>query len=661
MKTLFFLLLFTLVTFAQQPAQQPTIQRPAMRPIPPAGVEVPAQDRTELENGLKRLKAAIDKLGNHPLLPDVMIYHEAVRYALQYNEFFKLEEVFKARLLLQHGEERARQLAEGKAPWTTATGLVVRGYVSKIDQSVQPYGLVIPPTFTPNTTHKWRLDTWFHGRGETLSEVNFLTERETRMGEFTPRDTIVVHLYGRFCNANKFAGEVDLFETLEKVKQQYRIDENRIVIRGFSMGGASTWQFGTHYAGLWAAIAPGAGFSESAQFLRLKLDGPDAPPWWEQKLYHLYDATDYAINLFNTPIVAYNGENDGQKQAADMMEKAMDAEGLRLTRVVGPKTGHSYHPDSKVEIDRILDFIASRGRDPYPRKIKFTTWTLAYNQMKWITVDALGKHWERARVNAEMVSDSGVNVETNNVTAFTIEMGSGGCTLDATRKPIVTIDGQKLTVAGPMSDRSWKVHFRKSGNQWATVDSPVLAGLHKRHGLQGPIDDALMDSFVFVTPTGTPLAPGVAKWVESEQQRAIKEWRRHFRGDAQVRKDADITDADITASNLILWGDPGSNKLLARIADKLPIKWTAEGVVVGDKRFAAATHAPILIFPNPLNPNKYVVLNSSFTFREFDYLNNARQIPKLPDYAVVDITTPPDFRYPGKIVLAGFFNENWGL
>lgn len=673
MKILGSLLLLTTIALAQQPAslpnnpaqnpptQNPSPQRPAMRPIPPAGVEVPAADRTELENGLRRLKTAMEKLKDNPLLPDVMIYHEAVRYALQYNEFFKLEEVFKAKLLLQHGEERARQLAEGRAPWTTATGLVVRGYVSKIDRSVQPYGLVIPASFAPNTAHRWRLDAWFHGRGETLSEVNFLTERETRNGEFTPRDTIVLHLYGRYCNANKFAGEVDLFEVLDKVKQQYRIDENRILVRGFSMGGASAWQFGTHYPGLWAAIAPGAGFSESAQFLRLKLDGETAPPWWEQKLFHLYDATDYAANLFNTPLVAYNGENDGQKQAADMMEKAMDAEGLRLLRIVGPKTGHSYHPDSKVEIDRILDAIAERGRDPYPRKIRFTTWTLAYNQMKWVTIDAMGKHWERARLNAEFASGSSVAVETDNVTAFTLEMGAGGCPLDLAGKPVVTIDGQKLNVIGPMSDRSWKVHFKKMGNLWAAAETPALAGLHKVHGLQGPVDDAFLDSFVFVTPTGTPLAAEVGKWVASEQQRAITEWRRHFRGDAQVRKDSEITDADIAASNLILWGDPGSNKILARIADKLPIKWSADSVVVGDKRFAAATHAPILIFPNPLNPKKYVVLNSGFTFREFDYLNNARQIPKLPDYAVVDITTPPDFRYPGKIVLAGFFNEAWNL
>lgn len=660
MKILICLFLVAAAALAQAPAQPPA-GRPAMRPIPPAGVEIPASDRNELEAGLKRLKAAIDRLGNHPLLPDVLIYHEAVRYALQYNEFFKLEEVFKAKLLLLHGEERAKQLAEGRAPWTTATGLVVRGYISKIDRSVQPYGLVIPPTFTPNTANRWRLDAWFHGRGETLSEVNFLTDRETRPGEFTPRDAIVLHLYGRYCNANKFAGEVDLFEALDKVKRQYRIDENRILVRGFSMGGAAAWQFGAHYAGLWAAIAPGAGFSESAEFLRLKLDGPEAPPWWEQKLFHLYDATDYAINLFNTPLVAYNGENDGQKQAADMMEQAMEAEGLRLLRIVGPKTGHQYHPESKVEIDRILDAIAERGRDPYPRKIRFTTWTLAYHRMKWVTIDALGQHWERARVNAEVISDSGVNVETANVAAFTFEMGPGGCALDGARKPVVTIDGQKLSVPAPLSDRSWRVHFRKQGTQWAVVDLPVAAGLRKVHGLQGPIDDAFLDSFVFVTPTGAPIAPGVAQWVAGEQQRAITEWRRQFRGDPQVRKDSDITDADIAAGNLILWGDPGSNRILARILDKLPIKWTADSVLIGAQRYAATTHVPILIFPNPLNPNKYVVLNSGFTFREFDYLNNARQIPKLPDYAVVDTTTPPDFRYPGKIVLAGFFNEAWGL
>ena len=72
-------------------------------------------------------------------------------------------------------------------------------------------------------------------------------------------------------------------------------------------------------------------------------------------------------------------------------------------------------------------------------------------------------------------------------------------------------------------------------------------------------------------------------------------------------------------------------------------------------------HVPVLIYPNPLNPKRYVVLNSGFTFREYDYLNNARQVPKLPDFAVVDIDVPVSSRAPGGIVTAGFFTEEWTL
>ena len=68
-----------------------------------------------------------------------------------------------------------------------------------------------------------------------------------------------------------------------------------------------------------------------------------------------------------------------------------------------------------------------------------------------------------------------------------------------------------------------------------------------------------------------------------------------------------------------------------------------------------------MIYPNPLNPKRYVVLNSGFTFREYDYLNNARQVPKLPDFAVLDVNTPPSSRLPGKVVTAGFFDEGWKL
>ena len=634
--------------------------QPAPKPLPPPGIEVPAEDRAALAAGLDRLHAAIAKLDPNPLAPDVLIFEKAVRYALEYHEFFKADEIAKAQALLQEGLDRAAQLAQKQAPWTTATGLVVRGYLSKIDGSAQPYGLVVPPSYSPTAGRRWRLDLWFHGRSETLSEVNFLTDRQRNPGEFQPRDTLVLHLYGRYCNASKFAGEVDAFEALDAVKRGYAIDENRILVRGFSMGGASAWHIGAHFAGLWAAVAPGAGFAETAEYQKLKLTGEGAPPWWEQTLWHLYDARDYAANLFNTYTIEYHGEIDPQKQAGDVMERAMAKEGLDLIRLEGPQTQHKYHPDSKMRLESDLDAIALKGATPYPRKVVFTTWTTAYNRMKWVEVDSLGKHWERARVAAEITGASTVEATTANVTALSLAMDAGGCPIELGRKVTVRLDGQTLTAPAPSLDHCWTAHFRKSAGQWQIAAAADAPGLHKRHALQGPIDDAFLDRFVFVTPTGRPLAPATAAWAAAEEKRAIAQWRAQFRGDARVLDDTTVTDADIASSNLILWGDPGSNRVLARIIARLPVRWTAAGLVAGAHTYSAETHAPILVYPNPLNPSKYVVLNSGFTFREDANATNSRQTPRLPDYAIVDLTTPPDSHFPGKIVLAGFFNEDWG-
>jgi Prolyl oligopeptidase family len=629
---------------------------PAAKQVPPPGIEVPATDRAELESGLSQLQKSIDGLKGNPLLPDVMIYHKAVKFALDGGEFYKPGEIPQAKKLLAEGQARAQALASGKAPWTSATGLVVRAYISKIDGSVQPYGLVVPPSFAADRPHKWRLDAWFHGRGENLSEVNFLTDREKNMGEFTPRDTIVLHLYGRYCNASKFAGEVDFFEALEDVKKHYNIDERRILVRGFSMGGATVWHIAAHHAGEWAAAAPGAGFAETGEYVADYRTGKIKPEWWEQKLWHLTNASDYALNFFQLPVVAYNGEIDPQKQAADMMEKAMQPYGMTLSRVYGPNTAHKYHPDSKVEINRIVDAVAERGNDPYPKKIRFSTWTLAYNRMKWVTVDGLEKHWERATVEAEITNDHTVTAKTTNVSAITMQMGPGASALEEAANTSVVLDGQSLAVMGPKTDRSWVAHFHKSGGKWITGED---TGLRKQHGLQGPIDDAFLDSFVMVTPTGKPMVPEIASWVTSELSHASRFWRGQFRGEMPLRKDSEITEADIAHSNLILWGDPGSNSVLGRVVAKLPIRWTESSVTIDGKDYPAATTVPVMIYPNPLNPIKYVVINSGVTFRESSNTSNSLQVAMLPDFCGVDITAPPNEKWPGKIVGAGFFGERW--
>src|SRR5206468_2859945 len=111
---------------------------------------------------------------------------------------------------------------------------------------------------------------------------------------------------------------------------------DRISVRGFSMGGAACWQFAVHEADRWFAANPGAGFAETPQFLKVFQDEKVQPTWYERALWHLYDCTDYAANLRQCPTVAYSGELDSQKQAADIMSGAMKARGIDLLHIIGP-------------------------------------------------------------------------------------------------------------------------------------------------------------------------------------------------------------------------------------------------------------------------------------------------------------------------------------
>ena len=638
-----------------------------VRPIPALGVEVPADKKAQIEAGLAQLKQAIDALRQkeafaRDLLPDVEIFYRAAHDGLVYNEFLDPKEIDQALKLIEQGKARAADLAEGKAPWTTQTGLVVRGFVSRLDGSVQPYGLHVPESYAFTGATQYRLDFWFHGRVEVLTEGNFLVLRQNKRDQievFAPRDTIVLYPYARYCNASKFAGEVDSLEALAETQRRYRIDGERISVRGFSMGGAATWHFAVHYADRWFAANPGAGFSETPRFLDFfqgeKLD----PKPWERKLWNWYDCDKWALNLTQCPTMAYSGAIDKQKQAADVMVEALAARGIDLVHIVAPETAHKVVLPQAKEVEDRIEALARGGRQRCPREIAFETYTLRYNQMNWVAVDGMGEHWARAEVRASISGVSQVTLKTTNVTALTLSMESGDCPLNIAAPVSISIDGQEITNAPrPGSDRSWRVSLHREGDTWKLGAQPG-DGPRKRHDLQGPIDDAFLNAFVFVRPTGQAANEAAGKWAHSELERAIEHWRKQFRGYAIVKDDTAITDDDIASKNLILWGDPSSNAVLKKIADKLPIRWDTKLVTVGGKTYDAASHAPIMIAPNPLNPSHYVVVNSGFTYREYAYLNNARQVPMLPDWAVVDLREPANSVWPGKVVEAGFFDEQW--
>ena len=184
--------------------------------------------------------------------------------------------------------------------------------------------------------------------------------------------------------------------------------------------------------------------------------------------------------------------------------------------------------------------------------------------------------------------------------------------------------------------------------------------MQKFNGLQGPIDDAFAESFLCVRGTGKPRHDAVWKFTEENLKRFRTEWAKFLRGELAVKDDIDVSEDDIANRHLILFGDPGSNSLVAEVLDGLPLTWTQESITLGGKTYAAAEHVPVLIYPNPLNSSRYVVLNSGHTFHAADFLGtNALLYPRLGDYAILKPAPTEKDPLAASVVTAGLFDDFW--
>ncbi|HUG90046.1 MAG TPA: hypothetical protein VML55_04380, partial [Planctomycetaceae bacterium] len=190
--------------------------------------------------------------------------------------------------------------------------------------------------------------------------------------------------------------------------------------------------------------------------------------------------------------------------------------------------------------------------------------------------------------------------------------------------------------------------------------------LRKRHNLQGPIDDAFMQPFVCVRGTGEAWSAGNAGWSSWVLERFSREFDKYLRGRAPVVDDTAVDATLIAEKNLVLFGDPGSNAVLAKILDRLPVKWTAESIEVAGRRYDPGSHGLSLIYPNPLNPARYVVINSGHTFHARDFeASNAWLFPRLGDVAVQKFSkrgdADEDAGYDEQIEWAAVFDASWQL
>ena len=604
---------------------------------------------------LRKVVAALKekKLADDVLI-EVEIYLKAAENIVRFEEWYAANSGKWALTTLDQGLARAKQAEGGKAVWRDAPGKwVVRAYRSRIDASIQPYAVLLPHDHGKDPKKDWRLDVVLHGRDSSLTEAKFIA---THTGN-APKDLGYVQLevYGRGNNAYRWAGERDVFEAMDAFRysslgvpeRRALIDSNRIVLRGFSMGGAGTWHIGLHCPDYFCVIGPGAGFTTTHGYIA---NLPEKLPDYQEKCLRIYDAVDYAENAFNVPVVAYSGEKDAQKKAADNIENALKGfkEPVKFTHLVAPGLEHQMPKEWQDKAETEYRKYADKGRDPGRNRVRMVTYTPRYFECDWVTILALDETYKKAVADATRAGRT-VTVKTSNVRLMTVEKEPMAA------EPMRAVIDDQVIEASRKDLR--RMMLEKRNGIWAEVADrgEFIRRLRETKStyLVGPIDDAFRDRFAVIGPNGDG-------WASAAQKQFAGVWDKYFRGTLPTVK-VEEYDPKRTEGNLVLFGDPQSNPLIAKALPKLPITWTKDKLVVNGVEYDPKTHVPVLIYPNPLDHNlSYVVINSGHTFKEADLKGtNALLYPRLGDWAVIKPTPTDKDPAAYEVVAAGLFDENW--
>ncbi len=594
-------------------------------------------------------------------LADIIIYLKAVNWVQEYKEYYHPNIGKWMIAVLEEGLSRSNELKKGETPWLIPSiKFSNRGYRSRIDGSYQSYRVRFPASYKNNSSQKYRLDIILHGRNDTLTEVTFLNQSLDRASlPKKSEEYVQLEVYGRGNNAYRWAGERDIFEAWEDLLKREKeagreglIDPKRVVLRGFSMGGAGTWQIGLHFPDRFCVIGPGAGFTTTHGYIgSLSEKLPD----YQEKCLTIYDAYRYAANCQEVPVVAYSGMEDPQKLAADIIEKEVEKLTLpRITHLIAPKLKHQFPLEWQQKAEKEWNKFAGsgKGRNPFPSSIHFTTYTLQYSKCEWISLDRLIKHYEYTHIDAS-IEEKDLKIKTKNIRQFRVDLRSYEKEIET-----IHIDNDTLKLS---KNNSKELTFRLGEHGWSIEPkSQKPFTLEKTPLLHGPIDHAFMDSFLIVEGSHKPWHQNIQLHADQSKIQFVEEWSKFMRGKIKVIRDDQLTNDHVRNNHLILFGDPGSNELIKKILPRLPLQWDETQINIDGKTFQSNESIPVLIYPNPLQPNRYIVLNTGHTFHRKDFLGtNALLYPRLGDFAVLKIPSKQLPIEQWQILHAGLFDEFW--
>ncbi len=549
------------------------------------------------------------------------------------------------------------------------SGMFFRTYRSNLDDSVYPYALYLPEG-PPGSSSGWPLAVSLHGaysnhanNMKRLFGIGNHADEPDELALFTlpvwpelPRmPGIVVCPWGRGTMGYHGPGARDVLDVIRLVRENHPVDPERISITGLSMGGNGTWEMTLRYPDLFAAavpVCPPIDFDLDGSAKEILLGKKEKFPYIETILAQ-NQITNWAANARSFPVHIHHGNDDPAVPIShsEKMVAALEAAGVEASLTRYGNVGHNAWDPAYKNYRTLIQLLGARREKP-DKEFFFTTCRYENARYDWIEIERFENYGDYATVEARFESNPpGISLKTSNVAVICLDLLHLPGVKPGSRIEITAGSGNGgINVAVP---KAGPVRLAVQGPGFSLLTpSPVLKGAPvKRKGLEGPIYQAVSDRVILVYGTGG------SDNSDLRQTLRFADWGElpdvHF----IIKPDSEVTESDIMGSHLVLFGDERSNKLIGRINMMSPVRFDGDRVVAGEDRYPKDDVSFKCVFPNPLNPERLVLLNFA---EEWDYSNmwSFQGIFKnLPDYFIYRRGASGPFG--SEVLKAGFFNENW--
>jgi hypothetical protein len=548
----------------------------------------------------------------------------SIAWKLSIKEFIDLREwERKTAYILGEIDQISRDLDEGSDPFKNVPGFHIRGFRSSIDNNFQYYTIFTPPALAnkplPLLVY---LPAYVSVRNEFLRSMHLadidLIQRlsnEARRAGFAVLSPCC-RVYGKECFTP--IAVKDIFEALQDVMKDYRIDTSKIFTGGVCAGAERALFMDVKFPDRFAATGNIAAISSASVPFENSTDFNNG--------YHFQE---YLSNLSYIPLYFIHGDKDDHSPIEPIKDFVSDARknGLHVRMDIIPDaTIRSY---DKQSIQKVFSFLKDHVKRNYPDSIKFMTSELKYNSAYWIKLDVIEPR-KKACIEAVHTKNN-IRVTTQNVYKFSIDLDK--LPSEKQEKLAVFANNKLLFNDVPKSS---VITF---GIQ------PLKSMETKTSEVEGPINHAFYTGFM-VVGNGDP---NIKKVVNDFRE----SWKANYYGECPYKSEEFTTIYDIREKNLILFGCYKSS-LIKKLFSRLPLELGHDFFLFRGEPYKDKKACICFIYPNPLCKNKYIVVVESNNWINFKMIFKNMAIEGIHDFIIWE--NGPE---KANVVSSGYFDLYW--